>query len=507
MRKLFWSMALLAGIGLTACGGSSYTPGNTNPSPPPPTDTISGAVTFKGAPLAGVTVTLWMTNDNSIHGTATTDSNGAYSFTGISATGDVPGTYQLYALKTGYGFYPSVGAGAQVIRFDHTGQFQPGQQFAVPVYLTVIQFVATENNSVSNANFTAYDGTNAPVSIAATGQTQSYAAGDDGALRKGVAWPELRYTDNHNGTVTDQLTGLIWLKNAGCLTPAVWSAALDSANALASGACGLTDGSTAGQWRMPNLVELESLIDPSASSPALSVGNPFVNVSNGLYWSSTSYFGGDEGTFNAWAVRLPDGSYVNDGVLNLRASSINGVWAVRGAGSGQAKLQATGLYVPFHAGDDGTLQAGVGLIYPRFIEHNDGTVTDAMTGLTWLKMANCIHGDWATALSGVNNLASGQCGLSDGSTAGEWRMPNRNEMQSLDDRNQNNEADYLNYTVLNTDQSVFMPAVLTNFIEQQDYWTSTTDAIDTTQAWTVFSCDFGVYAKDKSQTGYTLAVR
>ena len=55
-----------------------------------------------------------------------------------------------------------------------------------------------------------------PAMLPKTGQTTSYAAGDDGALQKGVAWPNPRFTDNGNGTVTDNLTGLIWLKNANC---------------------------------------------------------------------------------------------------------------------------------------------------------------------------------------------------------------------------------------------------------------------------------------------------
>ncbi len=49
-----------------------------------------------------------------------------------------------------------------------------------------------------------------------TGQTTSYATGDDGILQKGVVWPIPRFKDNNNGTVTDNLTGLIWLKNANC---------------------------------------------------------------------------------------------------------------------------------------------------------------------------------------------------------------------------------------------------------------------------------------------------
>ena len=51
-----------------------------------------------------------------------------------------------------------------------------------------------------------------PVMLPKTGQTTSYAAGDDGALQKGVASPNPRFTDNGNGTVTDNLTGLIWLE-------------------------------------------------------------------------------------------------------------------------------------------------------------------------------------------------------------------------------------------------------------------------------------------------------
>ena len=47
-----------------------------------------------------------------------------------------------------------------------------------------------------------------------TGQTTAYAAGDDGTLQKGVASPTPRFTDHGNGTVTDNLTGLIWTKDA-----------------------------------------------------------------------------------------------------------------------------------------------------------------------------------------------------------------------------------------------------------------------------------------------------
>ena len=55
-----------------------------------------------------------------------------------------------------------------------------------------------------------------PAPIAKTGQTTSYATGDDGDLQNGVALPAWypRFTDNGDGTVTDNLTGLMWAKNA-----------------------------------------------------------------------------------------------------------------------------------------------------------------------------------------------------------------------------------------------------------------------------------------------------
>ena len=55
---------------------------------------------------------------------------------------------------------------------------------------------------------------NAPV--AQTGQTTIYISGDDGALQKGVDWPIPRFTDNGKGNIRDNLTKLIWLKNANC---------------------------------------------------------------------------------------------------------------------------------------------------------------------------------------------------------------------------------------------------------------------------------------------------
>ncbi|MDM4765536.1 DUF1566 domain-containing protein [Pelomonas sp. SE-A7] len=497
------------GGGGGASGASSIQAGGNSNNSGPPTNTITGTVSFNGQPLSGVTITAWNTNTNKVFQVTTTDASGNYRIVDLPTGWNATPNYQLWASKDGYGFSAQLSASsdvASVTRSDYTGQYSGVWS---GIYKTVVNFDSLANKSVTGANFTAYDGgSRGLVSLSATGQKRSYAAGDDGDRASGIAAPAQRFVDLGDGTVNDKLTGLIWLKNAGCLKPSLWESALQQVGQLAHGSCGLSDNSTAGQWRVPNLVELESLIDVAQHSPALPNAHPFVQVSNGLYWTSTSYFGGQGGSPNAWAVRLDDGRYVNDSVSNLKASSLNGVWAVKnGIGNGLIKLQASGAYVSFTKGDDGGLHLGVPLTYQRWIDKGDGTLLDTVTGLTWLKMADCIHKPWVEAVAAVNVLASGQCGLSDGSKAGAWRMPNRKELQSLADRAMNNHSDFFNSNYVNTVGVGSQAPVFGRFITSEYYWTSSTLAADPALVWTVYSCDYGTYEMPKTAPGYTLAVR
>src|SRR5262249_37871397 len=135
-----------------------------------------------------------------------------------------------------------------------------------------------------------------------TGQETSFAVGDDGDLQKGVPLPVPRFTINGDGTVTDNLTRLIWLRDAGCIGLKTWAAALTSANTLASGTCGLSDGSVAGNWRLPNVKELFSVINYQFTPVAVSnthgtapwtAGDPFTGDlgNDTVFWSSTTYPG------------------------------------------------------------------------------------------------------------------------------------------------------------------------------------------------------------------------
>ncbi|MFX0201171.1 MAG: DUF1566 domain-containing protein [Candidatus Hodarchaeota archaeon] len=153
------------------------------------------------------------------------------------------------------------------------------------------------------------------VPVAKTGQTTSYAAGDDGDLEKGVAWPVLRFTDHGDGTLTDNLTGLMWTKDANMYGGRTWAEALSDCEGCTAG--GYSD------WRLPNVRELRSLIDYGQYNPALPAGHPFSNVRWSSYWSSTTL--ANMSSF-AWCVNLKNG---NVGSAN-KGYVVAYVWCVGG---------------------------------------------------------------------------------------------------------------------------------------------------------------------------------
>lgn len=114
--------------------------------------------------------------------------------------------------------------------------------------------------------------------------------------------------------VLDQDTGLVWERSpARTLTD--WKAARSYClNKAIGGQRG---------WRLPSIVELTSLLDPSVqdSDAMLPVGHPFLNNPSGFYWSASS-----EGeSSKAWHLHLSNG-HVH---MTSKASAFK-VWCVRG---------------------------------------------------------------------------------------------------------------------------------------------------------------------------------
>ena len=146
-------------------------------------------------------------------------------------------------------------------------------------------------------------------------------------LEKSIPTP--RFIDNQDGTVTDRLTRLIWFKNPNCFGMKDWVSAIQTAKNLEEGDCGpnpavvLSDGSSAGDWRLPTMKELCTLIDFKRRGPALPKGHLFLDIPSGYHWSATTL---DSHSGMAWIVYFESGTACYEDIKN-RAGHI---WPVRG---------------------------------------------------------------------------------------------------------------------------------------------------------------------------------
>jgi hypothetical protein len=165
------------------------------------------------------------------------------------------------------------------------------------------------------------DGTPLPDSgggLLVTGQTTSYGAGTDGDLQLGTA---RSFTDNGDGTITDNVTGLMWEKKSddGSVHDKdnlyTWSTGTDQMDGTivmdflatlngGGGFAGYTD------WRIPNQFELYSLVNLEVVFPVTyaefndsCTGGCTVTTcsctESNFYWSSSTY---QNGSSFAWSV-------------------------------------------------------------------------------------------------------------------------------------------------------------------------------------------------------------
>lgn len=353
------------------------------------------------------------------------------------------------------------------------------------------------------------------VNLPQTGQTTCYdesgtvidcaGTGQDGEYQKGIAWPIPRFTDNGDGTVTDNLTGLMWLKDADCLGKTNWQGNLDAVADLNAnpGNYGCIDYTgNYSDWRLPNIVEFAGLFNAEEGNPSVWLeGQGFSNVLPQMYFSSTTHA---EYTILANALRISTGA--TGGGSGKEYYSNTPVFPVRTEQAGLAQTWQTGqtncydLYGTIidcsGTGQDGDIISGVPWPSPRLENNGDGTITDHLTGLIWLKDHYCPgRMSWNDALAFCNNLAHGSCGLTDGSVAGDWRLPNRKELMSL--------VDYSKYNPALPDN----PYVFTIGGTQYSRWSSTTKAVAPASAYILAIWDGLIYGRIKSGRARLMAVK
>lgn len=342
-----------------------------------------------------------------------------------------------------------------------------------------------------------WDASGLPISCAGSGQ--------DGETQAGIAWPDPRFIDMGNGTIVDMLTGLSWLKDAGCFSGQTWENALLEIGALNSGsrACSGYTAGTFSDWRLPNVREYASLWHYGESGPALPDDHLFVNGPFGDYWSSTTSF---KFTTRAWTGGSGTGEVFDE---DENKTEVRAVWAVRGpVASGPAPVAKTGQQDCWDAGgssincfgtgQDGEILAGVAWPNPRFSDLSNGTVADNLTGLVWLQDSECFDWQsWTAALSEVAALNAGTraCANYTPGTFSDWRLANVRELLSLWDHGRDDPALPEFHPFLN----VQTPGT--------SYWTSSSVASQTADAWKAKTYSGSTFTDPKSTSWKVWPVR
>jgi hypothetical protein len=362
--------------------------------------------------------------------------------------------------------------------------------------------------------------------------TGAVAVPDDGTLQAGAT---LSYTDNGDGTITDNNTGLMWEKkgdNGGLhdkdngypwtgngTQETIWDW-LDDVNAEGgTGFAGYSD------WRIPNAKELESLVSFQSAPPMTSAAfhnNCVAGVTvltgsctvTSNYWSSTTW---------PTSPSMAAGVSFYEGLLFVYDKvSAPKVRAVRGGLSGPSVLPATGQTTAYKADkndgiagavavpDDGTVRAGAAM---SFTDNGNGTITDNVTGLVWEKKSDNggLHdkdnyyywsgnGDQETLWDWIEDVNAEAFG-----GAQDWRIPNARELLSIASFQGSAPAAFNNNCVPGA-------TVLTGSCTKNlPYWTSTSQISSTVGgssicAWYV-GANGDVYPYFKSSAYWARAVR
>lgn len=129
-------------------------------------------------------------------------------------------------------------------------------------------------------------------------------------LMVGAGWTQAApFNDHGNGTLTDQNTGIMWLKDTDS-TQKSWQTALDYCNNLTM--------ASYEDWRLPDIKELDSIIDEASQAPV--VDPVFSNLKGDFYWSSTTGLNHSV----AWSL-----SFANAQMLSLHKETMKYVLCVR----------------------------------------------------------------------------------------------------------------------------------------------------------------------------------
>ena len=274
---------------------------------------------------------------------------------------------------------------------------------------------------------------------------------------------EPSYTDNNDGTVTDNVTGMMWQQSPNTNGDGT----IDSTDKFTySGAIAYCeDLSLAGydDWQLPDIKQLYSLIDFRGTDP---MGNDTRGLVPFIDTDVFDFAYGDQ----AAGERVIDAQFASS-TLYVGKVMVN-LQAIFGVNFGDGRIKGYGYAHTMSSRDEKTFYVlcvrntgsyGVN----DFHDNGDGTITDNATGLTWSQDDNGEGVTWEEALAWVaQKNAENYLGYSD------WRLPNAKELQSLLDYSRSPDT-----TGSAAIDPLFNATSITNEAGQTDYpfyWSSTT---------------------------------
>lgn len=272
------------------------------------------------------------------------------------------------------------------------------------------------------------------------------------------------YTDNGDGTVSDNVTGLMWQQSADTDGDGDIDAADKLTYAEAGAYCDNLTLVNHDDWRLPNIKQLYSLIDFSGTDPS---GYEGTDTSGLIPFIDTDYFDFAYGDTSA-GERLIDAQYASS-TLYVSNTGGDGGSTMFGVNLADGRIKGYGLTL---FGQDKTFfvlctRENTNYGVNNFAGNGDGTITDNATGLMWAQDDSGAGLNWEQALVWVEQKnAANYLGYSD------WRLPNAKELQSIVDYTRS--PDTIGSAAIDP---LFNATAITNEAGETDYsfyWSSTT---------------------------------
>ncbi len=203
-----------------------------------------------------------------------------------------------------------------------------------------------------------------------------------------------------------------------------------------------------------------------------------------------------EGYYKETKLEKIDSDLNSDNIkTGVTIFGISGNANIIDSSSGNVDASADDLLIGKKAWVSGQLIVGTGKAFERYIDNGDGTITDNHIGLTWLKTGNCFDAqNWKTTLQFTQNLKNGDCGLTDKSQSGEWRLPTKYEWQIMSNQIYKNSA-HSDWRDQFTD------------IQSTKYWVSSPFTLNETNGLAVATRNGLISVQNKTTKQYILPVR